>query len=91
MTDETGTMGQRLRQLRQDHGQTVRGAAEAIGCAFNHLSMLERGTAANPSLLMLQGIARHYSVSVAYLIGEDGIKNRWADRAIYVDDMSELP
>ena len=67
---ETETLGARLARLRHERGESLRKAAPLIGCAHRHLHQLEHGPTANPTLATLQALARHYGVTVAYLIGE---------------------
>lgn len=64
-------MPARLRKLRTDRGESLRQAAAAIGCTNPHLWELERGSSANPGLLLLRAMGRHYGVSVAYIIGDE--------------------
>lgn len=63
-------IGARLRRLREDRGESLQQAAEAIGCTKPHLWELEKGSSANPSLSLLRAMASHYGVTVAQLIGE---------------------
>jgi len=68
--DGPAAIGARLRQLRVDRGESPAQAASSIGCAGQHLRDIEGGKSANPGLQLLRSLARHYGVTVAYIIGE---------------------
>jgi transcriptional regulator with XRE-family HTH domain len=64
------TFGDRIRELREQAGESLGHAAAQIGTTKPHLWQLERGIAANPTLKTLRGLSAHYGVSVAKIIGE---------------------
>ena len=70
MSEHRSELGDRLQQLRQARGESLRQAAAGIGCTKTHLHELERGVSANPSLSLLRGLAAHYGVTVAQIIGD---------------------
>lgn len=62
-------LGERLRELRQSHGMTLRELAAATGVSPALLSQLENGTS-DPSLATLRKLARVFNSSVAKLFEE---------------------
>ncbi|MGB6117413.1 MAG: MerR family transcriptional regulator [Mesorhizobium sp.] len=63
------SIGQRLRHLRRDTGQTLETVAQATGVSVSHLSTFER-TSQGLSLPMLHKVARHFGTTVTALNGE---------------------
>ena len=63
--------GQRLRALRTQRGDSLRAVAAAIGASKAHIWELETGHSCNPTSELLIRLARHFDVSVGYLVGED--------------------
>ncbi len=63
-------LAERLRHLRTSRGESLQQAAAEIGCTKPHLWELESGKSDNPSLRLLRGLAKHYGVTVAQIIGE---------------------
>ena len=66
---------ERLRDLRKEKGETQREASYGIGITENMLSKYELGREDNPTVSTLQAIARHYGVTVGYLLGETDEKS----------------
>lgn len=66
---------ERLRDLRKEKGETQREASYAIGITETMLSKYELGREDNPTVSTLQAIARHYGVTVGYLLGETDEKS----------------
>lgn len=64
-------LAERLKKLRADEGQSLQQVADAVGVSKAHVSDLERGTTANPSLDLLKKLAAHFSVSVGFLIDDE--------------------
>lgn len=62
-------MGQRMRRLRTQAGQTLRGQAREIGIAPSSLSALENGQG-GVSLKRLQLVAEHFGLHITELLGE---------------------
>ncbi|WP_085124519.1 helix-turn-helix domain-containing protein [Tistlia consotensis] len=65
------SLAARLKQLRQRKGESLQQVADAVGVSKAHIWELERGTSSNPGVELLTRLARHFKVSVAYLI-DDG-------------------
>lgn len=68
-------IGDRLKELRVKHGESLQQVADGIGASKAHVWELETGKSSNPSIELLIALARHYGVSVAYLIGENPANN----------------
>lgn len=65
------SLATKLQKLRTAKGQSLQVVADAVGASKAHIWELEKGTAANPSIELLRGIAEHFGVSIASLVGED--------------------
>ena len=61
----------RIAELRRQKGESLQDVATAVGATKTHIWELEKGRSANPSLNLVQGMADHFGVSVAYLVDED--------------------
>jgi transcriptional regulator with XRE-family HTH domain len=67
------TLGQRIRQAREQRGLTVEWLAKHSGISRPHLSDMERGKCsgiAGPGVLTVQAIAGAMSMTVSELLGE---------------------
>ena len=62
-------LGLQIRRKREQTGETLTGAAEAIGISPSLLSQIERGIV-NPSISTLRAIADYLETSVGVLLGE---------------------
>jgi len=85
-------MGQRIREVRQKKGMTLREAAEAAGVSESFLSQVERGLA-NPSVASLRRIADAMHERVAsFFVGDapQGMLVRVKDRRRLVHPMGML-
>jgi transcriptional regulator with XRE-family HTH domain len=85
-------LGQRIRQVRQKKGMTLREAAEAAAVSESFLSQVERGLA-NPSVASLRRIADAIHEPVAsFFVGEppQGMLVRVKDRRRLVHPMGML-
>lgn len=60
-------IGQVIKSLRNDTKITQKGLSEKVGCSRSYIADLERG-AYNPSIDMLEGIAKALGVNVSYII-----------------------
>lgn len=60
----------RLKQLRIRKGESLQKAADAVSISKPHFWELEKGDSRNPGKELLERMAAHYQVTVAYLIGE---------------------
>jgi transcriptional regulator with XRE-family HTH domain len=60
----------KLRRLRSASGESLQQVADAIGVSKAHIWELETGRSGNPSLEMLQKLAGHFRVTIAYLAEE---------------------
>jgi transcriptional regulator with XRE-family HTH domain len=63
-------VGDRLKELRVGTGESLQDVADAIGASKAHIWELESNRAKNPSLDLLQKLAAHFKITVAYLIDE---------------------
>ena len=64
-------LGTRIAALRRARGQSLQEVADAVEVSKAHIWEMEKGRAANPSMLLVQRLANHFGVSVAGLVGED--------------------
>lgn len=64
-------IGARITRLRLDKGHSLQEVADAAGVSKAHIWELEKGRTENPSMKLLEGLADHFGVSVAFLVGED--------------------
>jgi transcriptional regulator with XRE-family HTH domain len=65
------SLATRLTQLRLQSGQSLQEVAAAVAVSKAHVWELEKGRAANPAMKLVERLAGHYKVTVAFLIGED--------------------
>ena len=65
------SFGARIAALRRDANQSLQDVADAVGVTKTHIWELEKGRTANPSLLIIKGLADHFGVSVTSLVEED--------------------
>jgi transcriptional regulator with XRE-family HTH domain len=63
--------GAHIAALRRERGESLQDVASAVGVTKTHIWELERGRTENPSLNVIRGLANHFGVSVASLVGED--------------------
>ena len=56
-------------ELREIHRLSLQEAGDRAGFTKSHMWEFEQGRSANPSIRMLLGLARAYSVSLDYIIG----------------------
>jgi transcriptional regulator with XRE-family HTH domain len=71
MPEPLVTFAARLKQLRIRKGESLQKAADAIGISKPHFWELEKGESRNPGKELLERMAKHYQVTVAYLLGEE--------------------
>lgn len=65
------SLGARLKKFRLQKNESLQDVADAVKVSKAHMWDLETGNSRNPSLELLSGLAKHYGVSVAKLVGED--------------------
>lgn len=63
----------KLRALRSKSKESLQQVADAIGVSKAHVWELEAGRSKNPSLEILQKVAQHFEVTVAYLADNEPI------------------
>lgn len=77
------TIGQKIRQLRQEQGLSLTVLAARAGIAKSYLSNIERHVQSNPSMLFLEKISRVFGVEVENLMTDVGapppVDQGWAD------------
>ncbi len=64
-------LGRRITDLRLKAGQSLQQAADAVGVSKAHIWELEKGKSDNPSMRLVERLADHFGVSVAFLMGEE--------------------
>lgn len=64
------SLGARLKELRIKNNQSLQDVADAVGASKAHIWEIERGGSKNPTMDLLNRLASHFGVSVAFLIGE---------------------
>lgn len=72
--NNTNIFGNRLLKTREEHGETQDQLAEAIGITRQSLSRYEISDR-TPNIEIVCNIARHYNISVDYLLGLSDIQN----------------
>jgi transcriptional regulator with XRE-family HTH domain len=60
----------KLRGLRSRDGLSLQQVADAVKVSKAHVWELETGRSRNPSLEILQRLAEHFRVSIAYLVDD---------------------
>ena len=60
--------GQRLRELRKEHGETQTDLGEVLGVYKTQISEVEKGNAST-TVEKLALICQHYQISADYLLG----------------------
>jgi len=65
------SLATRIAELRRQKNESFQDVATAVGVTKTHIWELERGRAKNPSLHVIEGLANHFGVSIAYLVDED--------------------
>lgn len=65
------SLGARITKLRLKANQSLQDVADAVGVSKAHIWELEKGRADNPSMGLVERLADHFKVSVAFLVGED--------------------
>lgn len=63
-------IGNRIREIRERKGETLRLTAESIEVSHAHLSKIENGKNM-PSVEVLDKLANHFDVPVGYFFGEE--------------------
>lgn len=66
------SLGSRLKELRIKQGESLQAVADALDSSKAHIWELETGRSSNPSLDLLERLARHFKVPLAMLAGEPG-------------------
>jgi transcriptional regulator with XRE-family HTH domain len=69
------SLGARLKELRIKHNQSLQDVADAVNASKAHIWEIERGGSKNPTMGLLNSLADHFAVSVAYLVGETPDEN----------------
>lgn len=63
-------IGNKIREIREKKGETLRLTAESIDVSHAHLSKIENGKNM-PSLEVLEKLANHFDVPAGYFFGEE--------------------
>lgn len=63
-------LGARLKKFRLQNKESLQQVADAVKVSKAHIWELETGNSKNPSLALLRGLAEHFRISVATLVGE---------------------
>ncbi len=83
------SLGARLKELRIKKNQSLQEVADAVEASKAHIWEIERGGSKNPTMDLLTALAKHFGVSVAYLVGEQPNKKEAELVAMY-RNMKEL-
>ena len=65
----------KLRALRSRTKESLQQVADGIGVSKAHVWELEKGSSSNPSLEILQRLAKHFDVTVAYLADSESLSD----------------
>ncbi len=76
MPPKEGSIGQRLKQLREAAGLTQQELAVKAGLSVSNLSQIEQGQKEDPRVSTVLALAKAMGVSVTSLIGEDGVEEK---------------
>lgn len=63
-------LGARIATLRLKRGESLQDVGTAVGVSKAHIWEIEKGNANNPSMGLVERLADHFKVTVAYLMGE---------------------
>lgn len=67
-------IGERIKKLRTEHGDTQQALAEKLGITNSYISYIESGER-DPSTELLEGVADIYNVDMNYLYGTQESQN----------------
>ena len=65
------SLGARIAELRRLRKESLQEVADAVGVTRTHIWELEKGRTSNPSMSVIKGLADHFNVTIASLVGED--------------------
>lgn len=65
------SLGAKLKELRLKKGESLQQVADAVGVSKAHIWELEGGKSTNPTVELVKGLADHFNVTVAFLVGEN--------------------
>jgi excisionase family DNA binding protein len=87
-------IGSRLRKSRHEARLTLKQASALIDVSFSHISAIERGVA-NPSVALLERLARIYGTTVKQIWGQGGITPEptalhWRDATLLETDRGRV-
>jgi transcriptional regulator with XRE-family HTH domain len=89
---ERFSIGARIRELRRLHSMSMQTLASESGISQGHLSDIEAGKAANPSITTVQKVASAFGLTVSELLLEGKSQRDEDDRLAllnkwYLDDL----
>ena len=64
-------LGAKIAVLRLEKNESLQQVGDAVGVSKAHIFQIEKGRADNPSMALVERLANHFAVTVAYLVGED--------------------
>ena len=64
-------LGARIAEQRRRRDESLQEVADAVEVSKAHIWDLEKGRTGNPSMRLVQRLADHFGVTVAFLMGED--------------------
>jgi transcriptional regulator with XRE-family HTH domain len=79
------SLGARIKELRIKKNQSLQDVADAVDASKAHIWEIERGGSKNPSMDLLTKLARHFQVTVSYLVGEEASRDQAEMVALYRD------
>lgn len=77
------TIGERIKMLRENHKYTLAEVGAAIGASVQSLYKYENGIVTNIPSDKIEGLARIFSVSPAYLMG-------WEDESASIEKSNDF-
>ncbi len=84
------SLAMKLQKLRTQRGQSLQVVADAVGASKAHIWELEKGTTKNPSIELLKGLAEHFGVTIASLVGEDPSESEDEQMVVMYRDLQKL-
>ncbi|MDF0727779.1 helix-turn-helix transcriptional regulator [Cytobacillus sp. S13-E01] len=62
-------IGDRIKELRIEHGMTLKELGEAIQFNYSNLSKIERGSR-KPAIDFLENLSNYFDIEISYFFGE---------------------
>jgi transcriptional regulator with XRE-family HTH domain len=84
------SLGETLKRLRMEKRQSLQQVADAVGASKAHIWDLETGRSRNPSVDLLERLAKHFETTVSRLVGESPSGDEPEEVLAMFRDLKEL-